>query len=268
MINFPTCKINLGLHILSKRSDGYHAIETAMLEVPFQDVLELTTAETDTFVTGGLPIPGEGNLCLDALYLLREHVFVPPVSIQLLKHIPMGGGLGGGSSDAAFLLKALGERFAPDFTADQLEILAGQLGSDCPFFIRGGFQLCTGRGEILQPISCPVPACWLVLINVGIHVSTQAAYAGVKPQSDRTPLPEILALPVNEWRSHLVNDFEASVFAAHPVLARVKDELYQNGAFYAAMSGSGSTLFGLFAQRPLTLSLSAETVFEHWVAYP
>ena len=263
MINFPTCKINLGLHVLSKREDGFHEIETSMLEVPFTDAIEVSESDYDQFLSAGLTIPGNGNLCIEALQLMRKYHFIPPISIELLKNIPMGGGLGGGSSDAAFTLKAINSYFELNLTTKKLEELASELGSDCPFFIQGGFQSCTGRGEILAPIQLAIPSFYIVLLNFGIHVPTASAYQSIVPQSDRKSILEILNQPKETWRKELVNDFEKPVYEKHPVLAQIKNELYEKGAFYAAMSGSGSTLFGCFEHEPSeSFRLLRPSIFE------
>lgn len=262
MIYFPSCKINLGLHILQKRGDGFHEIESGMLEIPFHDVLEVVPADVLSFRSTGLEIPGTGNLCSDAFELLKVHFNCPPVAIHLHKAIPMGGGLGGGSSDAAKTLIAVRNLYSLAVTDEELEVYAAKLGSDCPFFIKGGLQLATGRGELLEPLSIQLPPLHVVLVNPGIHVPTKAAYAQVTPDAGREPLKAILRLPVSEWRNELVNDFERSVFTQHPALEKVKQDLYAAGAVYAAMSGSGSTLFGLFGEDPGTISWSDKPVFE------
>lgn len=264
MIYFPACKINLGLHILRKRTDGYHDIETAMLEIPFCDVLEIIPSGSFAFSSSGIEIPGEGNSCIDAFELMRSEFGIPPVKIHLHKNVPSGGGLGGGSSDSAQTLKALNELFDLGCSVTQLEGLAARLGSDDPFFIRGGFQLATGRGEVLQPIARPMPVMRLVVVNFGIHIPTAAAYAAVTPNADREPLPVLLELPAAAWKKYLVNDFEASVFPQHPELERAKAQLYEAGAVYAAMSGSGSTLFGFFEERPPEIAWETVPVYEHW----
>lgn len=266
MVNFPSCKINLGLHILMKRQDGYHEVATPMIALPLNDVLEVTLSHEDEFVTTGLPIPGDGNLCLDALQLMRKHFPIPSVRIHLHKNIPMGGGLGGGSSNAASVLVSLNDLFQLNCSVEVLENFAAQLGSDCAFFIKGGAQLCIGRGEILAPLSLSLAGYWIVLINNGTHVSTKTAFSKVQPMANRPNLPELLSLPISEWKNHVVNDFEASVFAAVPELAVIKDALYDKGAVYASMSGSGATMYGIFKERPTNISWDFEPVFEYWIA--
>lgn len=265
MINFPTCKINLGLHILRKRNDGYHDVETAMLELPFCDVLEVIDGEEHGFSTSGLKIPGTGNLVLDAEHAFRKVAVFPALSFHLHKIIPMGGGLGGGSSDAAFALKLIRDQYAPQISNDKLKEIAAEIGSDCAFFIDGGLQFAEGRGEVLSPLQINLEGCFVVLVNVGIHVSTKEAYDGVVPDENRVSLKKILNQPIAEWKNFLVNDFEASVFKKYPVLEQIKEDLYAHGAIYAAMTGSGSTLFGIFESEITAIRWSEEVVFEKYL---
>lgn len=268
MINFPACKINLGLNILFKRPDGYHEIETAMLEIPVCDRLEITEASMDQFESTGLEIPGKGNLILDALNLLRRDFDLGQFYIQLEKLIPMGGGLGGGSSDAAKALVLINDLADLGLSTVQLEAYAAQLGSDCPFFVRGGLQLCSGRGEILKPLEVKLPEVWVVLVNIGIHVPTATAYSAVTPKQDQVSIAEILDMDPFSWKDHLKNDFEPSVFSKHPELSSIKEVLYDQGAFYSAMSGSGSTMFGLFMEEPMDLNFPYSAEFVKIVKLP
>lgn len=265
MINFPTCKINLGLHILKRREDGYHDIETAMLELPFNDILELVESNEPVFTTSGLEIPGSGNLVLDAVAEFKRHKSIPSLAFHLHKLIPMGGGLGGGSSDAAFALKLMRDLYAPEMGNDQLCEMASKIGSDCAFFINGGLQYATGRGEILAPLTFSLKNKYVVLVNLGIHVSTKEAFEGITPSNDRTPLKEILEKPIHTWKEELINDFEEPVFAKYPELARIKNELYEHGAVYAAMTGSGSTLFGIFESEIDSIPWSQKVNYEAYL---
>lgn len=265
MINFPTCKINLGLHILKRRDDGYHDVETAMLELPFNDVLEFVESEPATFTTSGLEIPGSGNLVLDAEKLFRKYRVFPNLAFHLHKLIPMGGGLGGGSSDAAFALKMIRDKYAPGIPNEVLKVMAAEIGSDCAFFIDGGLQFATGRGEVLSPLTIDLKNKWVVLVNLGIHVSTKEAYEGVIPNSNRIPLKEILAKPIYHWKDELVNDFETSVFRKYPELEIVKNDLYRHGAVYASMTGSGSTLFGIFEEEVRSINWSQPVAYETYL---
>ncbi len=265
MINFPTCKINLGLHILKRRQDGYHDIETAMLELPFNDILEAVESERSAFTTSGLEIPGTGNLVLDAETEFRKHYSLPALAFHLHKLIPMGGGLGGGSSDAAFALKLMRDNYVPELSNEVLKRMASGIGSDCAFFIEGGIQYATGRGEVLSPLDLDFRNKYVVLVNLGIHVSTKEAYEGVIPDNGRVPLKEILEEPIRNWKEQLVNDFEFSVFGKYPELADIKNDLYNNGAIYASMTGSGSTLFGIFESEIHSVEWSHQVVYERYL---
>ncbi|MFM7006692.1 MAG: 4-(cytidine 5'-diphospho)-2-C-methyl-D-erythritol kinase [Flavobacteriales bacterium] len=258
MILFPPAKINLGLHVLAKRQDGYHEIETIMAEIPLFDILELNEASDDSFTQTGIIVPSDGqpNLCERAVALLRAQATFPAVSIHLRKQIPIGAGLGGGSADASYTLKGLNDLFKLGFSNAQLAAYAAQLGSDCPFFIEGGLQLAKGRGEQLQNLPAFQQKVQLVLCNPQLHVSTAQAYSGVKPNHLRPSLPDLLR---KSGLQQLQNDFEESVFEVYPQINQLKRELLDSGAFYAAMSGSGSSVYGLFAAaHPIVLSEQIE----------
>lgn len=255
MVVFPGCKINLGLHILNKRKDGYHNLETVFYPVPYTDALEIIASpdiETLSFTTTGLTVDGEPNhnLCIKAYWLLKKDFpQLPFVQMHLHKCILMGAGLGGGSSDAAFTLQLLNTKFQLQITAEKLIDYAAQLGSDCAFFILNQPCVATGRGEILQPVALNLSGYKLALINPGIHVSTKEAFGLLQPaRSERASLLEIIQQPVGTWRTMLTNDFEAPVCNAWPVIKQIKDSLYSHGATYAAMTGSGSSVFGLFSK--------------------
>lgn len=256
MLFFPPCKINLGLNILRKRSDGYHDLDTCFFPVPWTDILEIVPSESLAFNATGHPISGEPstNLCLRAYHLLQKEFNLPQVSIHLHKIIPMGAGLGGGSSDGAYTLRLLNTLFDLKLSEKKLMQYAAQLGSDCAFFIQDKPMRGTGRGEVLSPITVTLDNKFLLLIKPDIHVSTAAAYSGVSPRVPTLSIPEIIKKPVDQWKNLLVNDFEKSVFVAHPRLREIKELLYENGALYAAMSGSGSTLFGIF-DKPVDLTV-------------
>ncbi|EAZ79534.1 4-(cytidine 5'-diphospho)-2-C-methyl-D-erythritol kinase [Algoriphagus machipongonensis] len=253
MICFPNAKINLGLQITSKRSDGFHNIESCFYPIPLFDALEIIThPKKSIFQSTGLPIPGDqkDNLINKAYQLLKKDFpNLPQVQIHLHKNIPMGAGLGGGSADAAFALNTMNNLF--DLILDDffLEEYALKLGSDCPFFIENKPKIATGRGEILEDIAINLEGKYLLLINPGIHIGTKEAYAGIKPKKSEIALKEVLK-DTSRWKAELKNDFEPSIFENHPEIAEVKNQLYQMGAFYASMSGSGSTVFGLFEQKP------------------
>ncbi len=253
MVTFPNAKINLGLQILRKRPDGYHDISSLFLPIPLCDVLEVIESKALSFASSGLPIPGNtnDNLCLKAYHLLKADFDLPPVNIHLHKVIPMGAGLGGGSADGAFVLSMLNEKFRLQLTAKQLENYAAQLGSDCPFFISNKAAIASGRGTDLAPHAIDLKGHYLVLLFPGIHIGTKEAYAGVKPHAGQPNIADVLAAPINLWKDELKNDFETSVFPGHPLLPSLKDLLYQTGAAYASMTGSGSTVYGIFDTKPV-----------------
>ena len=250
MICFPNAKINLGLHILSKRPDGYHNIETVFYPVNLCDALEIvpaTEGKTD-FSQTGIPIGGkpEDNLALKAYHLLKKDCHLPEIAIYLRKQIPPGAGLGGGSSDAAFMIKLLHDFADLKLSVEQMEEYAGRIGADCPFFIRNQPVFAEGTGSVFSPVNISLQGYHLVIVKPDVSVSTKEAYAQVKPQRPRMPLKEIIRLPVNEWKDHLINDFEPGVFAQYPEIKKMKQQLYAEGAIYAGMSGSGSAVFGIF----------------------
>ena len=256
MVVFPNGKINLGLYITGKRPDGYHNLETVFFPVPINDALEILPFNDgieDFFTLTGLPVQGDttGNLCLKAVQLMRmRHPSIPFLRMHLHKVIPMGAGLGGGSADGAFTLSLLNKLFRIGLTSDQLKTYALQLGSDCPFFIDNAPSYAEGRGELLTPVQIDLSAYTLVLVNPRIHVSTALAFAGITPSPAPVRLQEVITQPVDTWKEQLHNDFERNVFEKFPEIAAVKTQLYQAGATYAAMSGTGSTVFGLFESAP------------------
>lgn len=254
MIVYPNAKINIGLNVVEKRPDGYHDLETVFYPIGLQDILEIQEIEADApecgyrlkvtgTVLGGSP---EDNLVIRAFKLLKKEFDLPPVSIGLYKHIPTGAGLGGGSADAAFTIKTLNERFKLGLTTKQMEDRCSQLGADCPFFIQNKPVFATGIGNVFHPIELNLKYKQLVLVKPDVFVSTKDAYAKVKVQHPERPLPELLAQPIETWKDMVVNDFEASVFSKYPEIAAIKDKLYDLGALYASMSGSGSSVFGIF----------------------
>lgn len=255
MITYPNAKINLGLNILRKRPDGFHAITSVFIPVMWRDILEIieddgATKGTVTFTSSGIAVPDDGkpNLCERAYALLHERHGLPAVKMHLHKLIPIGAGLGGGSADAAFALRMLNEQFALGETDANLEDLAAQLGSDCPFFIRNTPQFVAGRGERMEAIPLEISGLYLLVVCPNIHVSTAEAYANVVPDAPRFPLHQVMTWPVEKWKDALQNDFEDSVFPKYPLLAEVKEKLYAAGAVYASMTGSGSALYGLYRE--------------------
>jgi len=257
MLVFPNAKINLGLNILRKRADGYHDISTVFYPIGLSEMLEITLNDKSEieWVNTGLPIDCEmeKNLVVKAYRMLDAQFNLPGVIMQLHKTIPFGAGLGGGSADAAFALVALNEFFKLGLSKQELASFAANLGSDCAFFVYNQACVASGRGEILSPIDFSLKGKHLLLITPQVHVSTAMAYAGVTP-SIPPILPEyIVQKDIQEWKDYLVNDFEKSVFASFPELKYWRDKLYEEGALYAAMSGSGSSLFGIFDQTPPVL---------------
>ncbi len=252
MLSFPNAKINLGLNIISKRADGYHNIETCFYPIPWCDALEIIPSEKLGFSASGLKIPGnpETNLCLKAYHLLKEKYDIAPVHIYLHKVVPMGAGLGGGSADGAFMLKLLNDHFDLNLSIAELENLAGKLGSDCPFFIQNKPILASGTGSEFSTTNVSLKGKFIALTHPKIHVSTQEAYAGVTPSVPEKSISEIIEQPIETWKHALINDFEKSVFSNHPEIKRIKELMYLDGATYAAMSGSGSCVFGIFDQNP------------------
>lgn len=251
MITFPNAKINLGLNIVERRPDGYHNIETIFYPIPLTDVLEIVPAQdgaqtTLTCYGNKVDCPPEKNLVMKAYRLLQEQYDLSAVSMHLYKHIPDGAGLGGGSSDAAHALVMLNKMFALGLSNQELTAMAAALGADCAFFIYNRPMLATGIGDVLSPIEVALKGKTLLLAKPPIGVDTRTAYSRVMPQQPAMPVAEIISRPVMSWDGLLVNDFEPSVFAALPQLWLIKAQMLDQGAQYAAMSGSGSTIFGIF----------------------
>jgi 4-diphosphocytidyl-2-C-methyl-D-erythritol kinase len=252
MICFPNCKINLGLNIISRRDDGYHEVSTVMYPVDIEDILEVVKSEEFKFTSSGLDIPGKtnSNLCVKAFKILQREFDIDPVHIHLFKNIPMGAGLGGGSADGAFTLSLINDFYELNISNEQLKVYASELGSDCAFFIENIPQYAEGRGEVLTPFNVTLEGKTLVLINDGTHISTEEAYGSIKPKSPENDVQKVLNKPLSEWKELLVNDFEKGIFKNHPQLAEYRSKLYESGAEYAAMTGSGSTIFGIFNESP------------------
>jgi 4-diphosphocytidyl-2-C-methyl-D-erythritol kinase len=257
VIVFPNCKINLGLHILRKRSDGFHDLETVFYPLDLQDALEIVHCEQQSEVAftlsgASLDIPDADNICVKAYQLLKKDFpTLPPVKMHLHKAIPSGAGLGGGSADGAFTLLLLNQKFQLQLTDEQLIQYALQLGSDCPFFIINKPSIGKGRGENLMPLDLDLSAYQFIIVNPGIHINTGWAFGQLTLKANRTPIKEIIQTPVEVWKERLVNDFEAPIFLKYPEIASIKTTLYESGAVYAAMSGSGSTIFGLFKKESI-----------------
>ncbi len=254
MIVFPNAKINIGLHVVSKRADGYHNLETVLYPVPLTDALEMAESDRTGISFSGLAVDGlpENNLVLKAYYLLKSDFDLPPVRFHLHKVIPSGAGLGGGSSDAAFTLKMLNDFFQLGISDEQLKSYAAKLGSDCPFFIENKPVLATGTGVELSSIKIDISDYKIVVVKPKVSVSTALAYKNVIPSKSAFNLDEISELKVSDWRNHVVNDFERRVFAEFPEIENLKNKMYENGALYASMTGSGSAVYGLFSRLPIS----------------
>ncbi len=276
MLLFPYAKINIGLYVTEKRPDGYHNLETCFYPIPLTDTLELKpTHDTNApwhLQVIGTPLDGEArdNLVVRALENLRKDFpDIPPIDIHLSKRIPTGAGLGGGSSDAAATLCAINEMFDLGLSSKDLEQRAAKLGADCAFFIRGRAAIAEGIGDLLTPTELSLKGWELLLVKPDDFVSTAEAYKGIQPhpiiqgERGRMPLRDALKQPVETWRENIVNDFEKSIFLSHPKIAAIKATLYDMGAIYAAMSGSGSAVFGLFRRR----AKEAKEVFKDCFLY-
>lgn len=271
MVHFPNCKINLGLNIIRKRADGFHDLETVFYPIALRDALEILPNRSETvasavhFTASGLPVAGstDSNLCVKAYHLLlKDFPALAGIQMHLHKTIPMGAGLGGGSADGAFALRALNQLFQLQLSQQQLIDYALQLGSDCPFFIMNTPCFATGRGEIMEPVAVDLKNYTIVIINPGIHVNTGKAFSLITPQQPPVSALAIIQQPVTTWRNALTNDFEAPVMQLYPEIAAIKNQLYEAGAVYASMTGTGSTIFGLFHQTQVPhLSIPAHYFF-------
>ncbi|MES2279211.1 MAG: 4-(cytidine 5'-diphospho)-2-C-methyl-D-erythritol kinase [Bacteroidota bacterium] len=252
MITFPNAKINIGLNVTARRPDGYHNLETVFYPVKIYDALEIIQAGEIGFNASGLGIPGRvaDNLCLKGYDLLKKDFDLPPVSIHLHKHIPIGAGLGGGSADAAFFIKLLNQEFSLGLDAEQIRAYVRVLGADCAFFVESKPVFAFGKGDEFEPIVLDLSAYHIALIMPPAHVSTAEAYRGVKPKPAGASLKELISLPVMEWKHQIKNDFEESIFRNHAVIRGAKAALYEAGALYASMSGSGASVFGIFKDQP------------------
>lgn len=256
MILFSPAKINIGLLITRRRDDGYHDLQSVMHPVGLYDLIEIMETEDSdrgiTFTDSGIPSGAsrENNLCMRACELYGNMNPLPPLRLHLHKQIPVGAGLGGGSSDASATLKGINMLARKPLPEHKLEELAASVGSDCPFFLRAGTMMTEGRGERLTPVSLRLEHLYLVLLNPGIHVSTAAAYREIRPAAPEAHLGTLIREPIEKWRNLIVNDFEVPLFKRHPLLKELKQGLYQAGALYASMSGSGSSVYGFFRKPP------------------
>jgi len=260
MLIFPNAKINIGLNITERRADGYHNLETIFYPLGIKDALEIVAADELSFESSGLEIPGraEDNLFVKGYHLLKKDFNVPPVKIHLHKHIPIGAGLGGGSADAAFFIRLMNQKFALGLNDDEMMAYARQLGADCAFFIKNEPVFAFEKGDEFEPIKLDLSKYHIALVMPPVHVSTAEAYRGVKPAPVEYSLMEMVREPVTQWKKFIKNDFEVSVFRDHPEIRGVKAALYEAGALYASMSGSGASVFGIFEQKPNLEHLAGE----------
>jgi len=267
MIAFANAKINLGLFVTERRADGYHNLESIFLPVSLCDVVEAIRTDGDdiVFTTQGRSIDGdpETNLCVRAYRLLQRDFKLGGVEATMLKNVPIGAGLGGGSSDGAHMLKLLNAIFNLELSSEQLQSYAAQLGSDCPFFIENKPCYVHGRGELLEPIELPLKGQHVVIIHPGIHVSTAEAYRGIVPKPAPFNLRQLSELPKEQWQQVVTNDFEVTVCKEHPGIAEMINQLLEAGAWYARMSGSGSAVYGFF-DAPVELRHIAPAYYSHW----
>lgn len=268
VILFPNCKINLGLHVIEKRADGFHNIETVFYPVNWEDMLEVLPDPAKergvNFSFSGISIPGNANdnLCVKAYELISKDYPMPAVKAHLHKNIPMGAGLGGGSSDAAFFIKALNEIFELNLAWGELHHYAKQLGADCSFFITNRPVLAEGKGDQLESVNISLAGKNILVVYPGIHVNTADAYAGIAPHKPEMSLEKIITEhKIEDWKNILVNDFEKTVFQKFPAIKALKEKMYAGGAVYAAMSGSGSAVFGIFDQKPGIKKIAEENLF-------
>lgn len=260
MICFPNAKINIGLRITEKRPDGFHTIESCFYPIPWNDILEIVPSKELSFESAGITIPGalENNLCVRAFQLLQQDYKLTPISIFLQKIIPIGAGMGGGSSDAAFTLKLVNELFELKLTHEQLENYARQLGSDCAFFIKNKPVIATEKGDVFKSSNVNLIGKTLVAVYPNLHISTAEAYAGITPVKKSDDLNALLTQSIGSWNTTVVNDFEKPLFVSYPILQEIKKTLQNSGAAYVSMTGSGSTVFGIFNE-----DINTELLFDN-----
>ena len=252
MITFPNAKINIGLNITERRPDGYHNLETIFYPVKINDALEVIESAKLSFESSGLDIPGrmEDNLCVKGYHLLKKDFDLPPVTIHLHKHIPIGAGLGGGSADAAFFITLMNKKFDLDLNTTQMQTYARTLGADCAFFIENKPVFAFEKGDEFEQVKLDLSGYKIVVVMPPVQISTAEAFRGVKPAPVKESLMELIYLPVKEWKKYVKNDFEESIFKNNAEIRGIKASLYEAGALYASMSGSGAAVFGIFETTP------------------
>jgi 4-diphosphocytidyl-2-C-methyl-D-erythritol kinase len=268
MICFPNAKINLGLYITEKRNDGFHNIETVFYPIGWNDALEVIENKSSTedfnLHLSGLSISGgiSDNLLHKAYSIIKQTRTLPAIDVYLHKTLPMGAGLGGGSADAAFFINLLNEQFNLNFTEEERLIFARELGSDCAFFIKNKPVFASQKGDVFTEITLALSHLYIAIIYPNIHSNTKEAYSLVRPQQPVKSLFEVIKHPITTWKTHLINDFERSIFNLYPAVEEIKHSLYDLGAIYSSMSGSGSAVFGLFETEPDIKHLAS---FPHWI---
>lgn len=271
MLDFSPCKINLGLHVIEKRTDGFHNIETVFYPIGWADAIEIiesTDSQAFNISFSGLSIEGDikDNLIYKAYLLLKESYQIPHIKVHLHKNIPMGAGLGGGSSDAATFINLIDQKFNLTIPLSKKLEIARKLGSDCAFFIEGKPVFATEKGDVFEPIKTDLSKYYFLIVYPGVHSNTKIAYSGVIPKKPNLSIKDIIEkVPIEKWKDQLINDFEPSVFKAFPVIEELKQKLYNIGAIYACMSGSGSAVFGIFKDEP-TIDLPKE--FSYFLQEP
>lgn len=254
MKTYPCAKINLGLYVTERRPDGYHNLQTVFYPVPLCDELEIEVSDADGIEVLGMEVAGDANdnLVMRVVRQLRSDGFdVPPLKITLTKNIPTGAGLGGGSSDAAFAMKMINQMFGLGLGNEEMERRVARLGADCAFFIRCKPVYATGIGDVFSRIDVDLNGLWIVIVKPDDFISTREAYQGVSPRMPETDLMVLLHQPISTWPAFVGNDFELSILLSHKRIGDIKNRLYDNGALYASMSGSGSAVFGIFSEQPL-----------------
>jgi len=262
MLTLANAKINLGLFLTEKRADGYHNLQTVFYPIKIHDVVELVDADETSMLIEGIDIPGDAgdNICLKAFQTLQRDFDLPHQQIILLKNIPVGAGLGGGSADAAFLIKLVNQKFELGLTDEQMEEYARPLGADCAFFIKNKPTYAFAKGDEFEELFIDLSAYYLVLVKPPVHVSTAQAYSNINVKQPSTSLKDLIHLPLQDWQAHIFNDFEPSVFAKYPQIDEIKTKLYQAGAKFALMSGSGSSVFAIFEKEVKLPDLEKENL--------